>query len=561
MSSNKVYTAPLRAPKLNIAQAEAAKAEGLHLALAQMGYPGLREVQRAPVENILHGRDIFVVAPTSAGKSAMFVVPTLALGWRTLVFSPLVALMRDQVVELQRRGVAASFVNSHQTDAANEATLQTWAQGKIQVLYVAPERIQNSNFVSAMRERSPDMVTVDEAHCLWQWADTFRSAYYKIGEFCAEYNPKVVSAFTATCTEEIEEDVCRVLGIPHNCTLWQYYKRDNLSLCSRELFSDHEILRDIQEIEGKIVIYFSTIKRLMDFADWVKPKLQDGDEVGVYHGDLTPDVRSYLQDSFKNGNHRVMLATNAFGLGVNVEDIRAVIHHDPPGTPEALSQELGRAGRDERASQCITYFHNDGWRTQRRFIDSAHPDEQEIRAVYATLRKLGLGGTVIKRTGEEIADMAKVNKYGMRAIMQILYGAGCVDDVKSDDRIAKIRYKGSAEDERFRKYHDLVVKYGALNAGGTYEVNLDILRQQLGVQEGAVTTWFRRWNTEGFIEFEPPFKGKPKVVIGDITRVDFARLAERKAQAWEKFAQVQAYMEVPDSSKHQWLADYFAKWR
>jgi len=555
------YSIPPRPVKMDVQQALRAKSEGMPRALAQMGYNSLRDVQRVPVDNILAGRDIFAIAPTSAGKSAMFVVPTLAMNWRTLVYSPLVALMRDQVVELQRRGIRADFVNSQQSTEANSKALADWAHGKTQVLYVAPERNAREDFHASMTQMPPDMVVVDEAHCLSQWGDNFRPEYQRIGDFVARYNPKVVFACTATCTEEIEDDVCRVLGISKNCVLWQYYRRDNLKLSSRELVSDYDIVRDLQDHPGKTVIYFSTVKRLEAFAIWLQQQPQVNVDVHIYHGQMDKSMRVNLQDKFKEGTDCVMCATNAFGLGVNVTDIRLVIHRDPPGSPEALSQEVGRAGRDEKLSHCITYWHKEGWRTQQDFLESGYPDEKTIRAVYQVLQRLGTGGAVIKKTGEEIANLARVSRFGIGAVMFNLDAAGVIKTVPNDDKVAKVAFLGNSGDPRFQEYRSQILKGGMATNGSHLEVNMEWLRQQVGSSEETVRRWLRQWATDGLIEFQPPFRGKPRILAGDLSRVDFPRLAKKRKLAHLKLEMVKKYMDVPDHQKHDWFADYFTNWR
>jgi superfamily II DNA/RNA helicase len=495
---------------------------------------------------------------TVTHNTAMFVVPILALNWKALVFSPLQALMRDQVEELQRRGVAADFINATMTAEATTQSLNNWANGRTQMLYVAPERLNRDDFRSAMTMVPPDMVVIDEAHCLHQWGENFRSSYHRIGDFIEEFNPKQVSAFTATCTEEIEADICRVTGISPVCTLWQYYRRENLTLKSLPLTSDYDIYRDCERIDGKIIIYFATIKELESFA----PQLQDhlNEPVGIFHSKLPGEMKQHLQDSFKRGDIRIICATNAFGLGVNVEDTRAVIHHDPPGNPEALTQEMGRAGRDGLPAECIVYYHSGGWRTQENFIESGNPSEKMIREIYQVLYNLGKDGSVIRKTGPELAEMAKVSSYGIYAIMETLKANRVIQNVESTNRMAKISFVGSSEDKRFKEYRDLIIKGGRETGSSFIEVSLDWLRQQIGVQEAAVTRWLKQWDSDGLISYKAPFNGQPRVLIGDISNIDFKRLKRKGELAWEKLDKVKQFVEIPDHEKHDWLQDYFAHW-
>lgn len=549
---------PTRPPKLDLEQCRKAEGGGLQKALAQMGYSGLRDVQKAPVQNFLCGRDLLFVAPTSAGKTATFVVPTLALGWRTVVFSPLQALMRDQVDELQRRNVSADFINSTMSSEAVAQSLSNWANGRTQFLYVAPERLNRDDFQSAMTQVAPDAVVVDEAHCLHQWGDSFRSSYYRIGDFIVDYNPKVVMACTATCTEEIEEDIRRITGIAPSCVLWQYYKRDNLTLRSLPLESSMDVYLDCERIDGKIIIYFATVKELEAFA----PGLQDylNEPVGIFHGKMPNDVKSHLQDSFKIGDIRIICATNAFGLGVNVPDVRAVIHRDPPGTPEAYAQEAGRAGRDELPSECVAYYHEAAWRTQANFVRGGNPEARDIRAVYEVLYNLGKDGSVIKKSGNEIAEMAGVSAYVIYAIMETLKGAKVIQNANSSDRMARVAFTGHSEDPRFVSYRDLVHKGGRDVGSGFTEVSLDWLRQQIGATEATVTRWLKQWQSDGLLSYSPPFVGQPRILTGDLSMVDFPRLKRRAEKAWEKLEQMKQLMLVPDHEKQDWLKDYFDNW-
>ena len=284
-------------------------------ALKQMGFPSLRKGQDTVVYHLLGCSDVICILPTSLGKTACFVVPTLCHNWKTIVISPLVALIRDQMKGLWDKGIAAGELSSLSTKSQNVMTLKDWANGDLNFLYIAPERIMNEEFIQACQKTPPDFVVIDEAHSISSWSDNFRPAYKIAGDFVNKFNPKVVAAFTATCPEPVEQDIRWVMGLKSAEKIVYYPRRTNLKLTSRPLRSNHDLIQDIRRVPGSTLIYCTAIKKVEEIAAELSKFVSE--PIGYFHGQLSPSVKKHQQDSFMNGDIRVMLATSAFGMGID----------------------------------------------------------------------------------------------------------------------------------------------------------------------------------------------------------------------------------------------------
>lgn len=283
--------------------------------LNQMGFSSLRKGQDGVVYHLLGGADVVCILPTSLGKTACFVVPTLCHEWKTIVISPLVALIRDQMKGLWDKGIAAGELTSLNTPAQNLATMKDWANGDLNFLYIAPERVNNEDFIQACNKTPPDCVVIDEAHSISSWSDNFRPSYKSAGDFINKFNPKVVAAFTATCPAPVEQDIRWVLGLKTAHKIVYYPRRTNLKLTSRPLRNNYDLLQDIRQVDGSTLIYCTTIKKVEEIA--AELGKFSSEPIGFFHGQLSPATKKHQQDSFMSGSTRVMLATSAFGMGID----------------------------------------------------------------------------------------------------------------------------------------------------------------------------------------------------------------------------------------------------
>lgn len=520
--------------------------------------------------SIISGKDTLCILPTGTGKTAVFILPSLCHEWPTIIMSPLVALMRDQVKGLWAKGIAAGAVSGIQTPAENASTLRAWMDGEIQFLYVAPERLENEQFKMAVRARKPMHVVVDEAHTISQWSDNFRPAYVRVGEFIDQYNPRVVSAFTATCPAEVEVDIRRVLGIPNARRCMYYPRRTNLKLYSAEFTSINQIANIIRKIDGCGIIYCSTIKNVEETGRLLSGMDLGGSEkydtpVVIFHGELPPDVKRTNQDLFMESKAKVVVATTAFGMGIDKADIRFVIHRDMPGSLEQLAQEVGRAGRDGLESYCHTLRSEQGMRVQEFFLDAQNPDANTITQVYNTLKVRADSNGRVMLTGEEIGRLSGVSSHYVTSSISALVGAGALSRGKSDEKICRIKQldantpevKRAQSEDKFINFMKMV-EDGGVNVGqGFIEVDLNWLATKTERTTQTVTGWLKQWDKDKVITYVAPFRGSVTFVTGGIELVDFNRLQKKAADDYMKLQLVQRYFATPDDLKHEFIENHF----
>lgn len=320
------------------------------------GYDEFREGQEQLIDAIMEGKDVLGIMPTGAGKSLTYQIPALMLSGITLVISPLISLMKDQVQALNQAGVHAAYINSSLSEAQISKALQLATEGRYKIIYVAPERLETYGFMAFARSVDISMVTVDEAHCISQWGQDFRPSYVKIVAFTRQLSRRpILSAFTATATKVVKEDIIRVLGLIQPEVLITGFDRKNLFFGVKPIRrKDDYIASYVQEhVEESGIIYCATRKNV----DKVYDKLMEaGIRVTKYHAGLSNTERQKNQEDFIYDTSLVMIATNAFGMGIDKSNVRYVIHYNMPQSLENYYQEAGRAGRDGEASQCILFY-------------------------------------------------------------------------------------------------------------------------------------------------------------------------------------------------------------
>ena len=358
------------------------------------GYDTLRPGQQDLMEGILNGSDVLGIMPTGAGKSLCYQVPALMLPGITIVISPLISLMSDQVKALNQAGVHAAYINSSLTENQIRAALLYAAQGQYKIIYVAPERLNTMRFLDFACRADISMVTVDEAHCVSQWGQDFRPSYLEIADFLARL-PKcpVVSAFTATATERVKQDITGSLHLQNPVTVVTGFDRPNLffRVVKRKggKETDNSILNYVKRHEGESgIIYCATKKNVDSVCELL---LQHGILAGRYHAGLSLEERKESQDDFTYDRIRVMVATNAFGMGIDKSNVRFVIHYNMPKDLESYYQEAGRAGRDGAEARCILLYSGQDVRTAQFLISQSEPSEQLDPETARQLQERDLG--------------------------------------------------------------------------------------------------------------------------------------------------------------------------
>lgn len=352
------------------------------------GLSRLRPGQKAVIERVLAGRSTLATMPTGAGKSLCYQLPALLLRGRTVVVSPLIALMKDQCESLRELGVAAVQLNSAMDGDEARAAEAAVADGSAKIVMTTPERLAEPEFMALLQRHPVSLLAVDEAHCISQWGHDFRPAFLEIGPAVERLGQPVVLALTATATDDVVRDVSEQLHIPADGLVDTGSYRANLDLRVEQVGREADKLARAVAIvaasEGAGLVYTATIKAAQELHEALAAA---GESVGLYHGRLAATERHAAQEAFMSGSCRVMVATNAFGLGIDKPDIRFVLHYQLPPGLEAYYQEAGRAGRDGEHSVCTLLFLRSDKAVQQFFLAGRYPTEEDAQALYATLHE------------------------------------------------------------------------------------------------------------------------------------------------------------------------------
>ncbi|SDC37990.1 ATP-dependent DNA helicase, RecQ-like [Melghirimyces thermohalophilus] len=343
----------------------------LELLERYFGYTSFRPGQEAIIQSILEGHNTFAVMPTGGGKSVCYQIPALMLEGLTLVVSPLISLMKDQVDQLNQLGIPATYINSTLTVHEMEQELNKAARGRYKLLYVAPERLESPRFQTMLRQVPLSLVTVDEAHCISQWGHDFRPSYRSLAHWIHDWPHRpIIAAFTATATEEVRQDIARLLSFDPDHIFTTGVKRPNLSFSVLHGENVREYAANyLKENPGQPGIFYCATRKETDrLAQFLS---EQGFSVGRYHAGLTEAEREQAQEAFAFDRVQAIVATNAFGMGIDKSNVRFVIHCQMPKNLESYYQEAGRAGRDGEESECILLFSPSDIRTQKYLIDQS----------------------------------------------------------------------------------------------------------------------------------------------------------------------------------------------
>jgi len=388
------------------------------------GFEDFREGQREVIGSILEGKDAVVVMPTGSGKSLCYQLPAMILDGATLVVSPLIALMKDQVDALLARGLPATFINSSISESEQHARIEALRRREHKLVYVAPERFRSGRFNSALQQIPISLFAVDEAHCISTWGHDFRPDYLRLKNVIRSLDKVQTIALTATATPYVRSDIIQQLGLNQPQTFVSGFDRPNLSIEVVHTEKEKEKIARIralaQRVGGSGIIYASTRKAV----EQVGAKLKAVNlRVSEYHAGMSDGVRIKAQEDFMSGRTQMIVATNAFGMGIDKPDIRFVVHYQMPGSIEAYYQEIGRAGRDGLPSTCVLLFNYADKNTHDFFIEGSYPDFSVIKQVYDSLaatelRRIELStAEIARRTGER-------NEMAVQSALYVLERAG-----------------------------------------------------------------------------------------------------------------------------------------
>jgi ATP-dependent DNA helicase RecQ len=380
-----------------------------------------RPGQRDLIEAVLSGRDAFGILPTGGGKSLTYQIPALFLPRATVVISPLLSLMEDQREKAETARIEVAKLDSTLSASEEREAVAEIAAGANDLIYVTPERLESPQYLRLLRERGVSLLVVDEAHCVSQWGHDFRPAYLAIAEVARALGRPPILALTATATGKVVEDVLRQLGMHDAQVVHAGIDRPNLFLEVRRTVNramkEQALLELLHAEQGAAIVYCATVRKVDELHKWLRAQ---GEEVARYHGKLKPAEREEMQQEFMSGERRIVIATNAFGLGIDKPDIRLVAHWNFPGSLEAWYQEAGRAGRDGLPARATLLYRLEDKRVQSYFLGGKYPGRDESLAVW---KELGRSA----QTPKAIAEATGVGEKRVKVIIAQLIGAGAAE--------------------------------------------------------------------------------------------------------------------------------------
>jgi len=544
----------------------------LEQGLARFGLSEFRPGQRAVIETVLARQDCLCIMPTGGGKSLCYQLPAVIRDGVTLVVSPLIALMKDQVDSLQAIGVSATFINSVLTLAEQRERLEQMSQGGFDLVYIAPERLRNPRFMEALRGTKVDLLAVDEAHCISEWGHDFRPDYARLGQFRERLGFPPTIALTATATPDVRADIEKQLRLKKSQVFITGFARSNLRF---EVFEssgardkNNALLAILEETPGAGIVYASTRKKCEEVVEFLQEETKR--QVGLYHAGLAPDQRRQVQDQFMSGEIDVIVATNAFGMGIDKAELRFVIHYNMPGTIEAYYQEAGRAGRDGKPARCALLFSFSDRYVQEFFIDMRYPARETVRQVYTYL--CSLKEDPIEITLQELKDRLDLSTgaEGVGACEQVLEKCGAIDRLASQQNMASVKLDSDLPTmvellPREARSQRKVLRVIEREVGERRFEWVYFQPQQLAAKAELDREAFNRalrelMKLESF-DYVPPFRGRAIRMLMSNTpfeklEIDFVELERRKQAEVAKLERVIAYATTRRCRQLE-ILDYF----
>ena len=540
------------------------------------GYAGFRGIQREIIESISSGRDTLGLMPTGGGKSITFQVPALAMTGVCIVITPLIALMKDQVMNLRRRNIAAAAIHTGLTHDEILATLENCVFGAVKILYVSPERLSSELFCTKLRHIKVSFVTVDEAHCISQWGYDFRPSYLRIADIRAMLPGVPVLALTATATPAVVDDIQDKLGFGSHNVFRMSFERKNLAyVVRRSADKESEALHILQRVDGPAIVYVRSRAKAKEVAEYLAGQ---GISATYYHAGLDNADKDARQKAWVSDKARVMVATNAFGMGIDKPDVRTVIHTDCPDSLEAYFQEAGRAGRDGAKAYAVLLYNGADSRKLAKRIDDNFPEKEYIRKVY---EHLAYFFQVAEGYGENITFEFNIEKFchtfkhfplRVNSALKILDRAGYIDYAEEQDNAARVMMTVT-RDELYRLTNNtpnedkviitLLRSYGGLFSDFRF-IDEGIVAQRAGLMQPQVHEALKALGRKRVLKFIP--RRATPVVRYRRRREAPARLVfpkdayeERRRQFAERIGAMMRYATNDDKCRSLQLLGYFGE--
>lgn len=540
------------------------------------GFDDFRGIQQEIINSIGSGKDTLGLMPTGGGKSITFQVPALAMEGVCIVVTPLIALMKDQVSNLRMRGIMATAIYSGMSRNEIISALENCILGDYKLLYVSPERLSTPIFQQKLRHMKVSFITVDEAHCISQWGYDFRPAYLSIADIRKLLPSAPVLALTATATPEVIEDIQECLGFREKNVFRMSYERSNLTYVVRKTSDkEKELIHILNSVKGSAVVYTRSRRGSQDIAKLLQ---QNGFSATYYHAGLEHATKDERQSLWKRDEIRIMVATNAFGMGIDKADVRLVIHMDCPDSIEAYFQEAGRAGRDGRQSWAVLLYNGHDATKLKRRIPDTYPEKEYICNVYEKLAyfyqmAMGFGGgTTHTFDIGEFCRSFKLFPTLVDSSLKILHNAGYIEYETDPDTVARMRFllernelylldNLSPNEENIitvllRTYSGLFVDY-------TY-IDESLIAQKSGLQQNQVYLILRNLSRRNIIHFIPQRKMPYITYRKDRVEMEYIVLSEhvyenRKEQMSKRIDAMIRYAENEETCRSRQLLSYFGE--
>jgi RecQ family ATP-dependent DNA helicase len=545
-------------------------AEALTALHKYFGFEDFREGQREVVHAILEGRDTVVVMPTGGGKSLCYQLPALMKEGATVVVSPLIALMKDQVDALHARGLPATFINSSITFEEQKARINSVRRGEYKLVYVAPERFRSAHFVETLRTAQIALFAVDEAHCISQWGHDFRPDYLRLRAAVEQIGRPQIAALTATATPHVRADIIEQLALRDPRAFVSGFDRPNLSINVMQTQKEREKITHIKALAsrhagGSGIIYTSTRKAVEQVTARLRAA---GLNLVAYHAGMDDAERTRAQEEFMTGRTQMIVATNAFGMGIDKPDIRFVAHYQMPGSIEAYYQEIGRAGRDSQLATCALLFNYADKRTQDYFIEGSYPPPDVVARVYQAL--CATNQKKIELSVSEIATRAGIrNEMAVQSALIILEKAGHIERGGANENRATVRLRMSPQRARetvggrdTRARQVLFGLLGGFDVGERAETELDAndLAEAIGLDTGAVRRALSGLAASEVISYAPARRTRGVLMLDEAPvtslRIRPSEIARRAALEQRKLREIISFC-YTESCYRAFILDYF----
>ena len=542
------------------------------------GYPDFRGIQRDIIESISQGKDTLGLMPTGGGKSITFQVPALVMPGVCVVITPLIALMKDQVDHLRQKGIQAAAIYSGMSRREIITTLENCIFGGIKLLYVSPERLFSDIFKVKFKHMDVSFVTVDEAHCISQWGYDFRPSYLSIAEIRQLKPDTAILALTATATPKVIDDIQERLGFKQKNVFRMSFERSNLAYIVRETMDKYtELIHILNAVSGSAIVYVRSRKHASDMAQFLT---SENISATFYHAGLEPAIKNQRQNSWQQNEVRVIVATNAFGMGIDKPDVRLVLHIDCPDSIEAYFQEAGRAGRDGKKAYAVLLWNKGDRKKLNKRVAENFPEKDYIKEVYEDLAyyyQIGVGSGAGYSFVFEIDKFSRTFKHfpvQTHSALQILERAGYIHYEMEPEARARVMFKLGRNDlyrlDESSKFEDAVITallrtYGGLFSNYVY-VDEGLVAQEAGLTTQQVYVILKNLAQRNIIYFIPQRKTPFITYLQD--RIDGEKVVlskeiyeERKEQYVKRINAMQAYASNNEVCRSRQLLIYFGEKR